>query len=158
MECLSVYEVLRHFRTILRLSPFIFEDLCAALVHDDISTILNEIHITLVKAMLREEDGNNTTFGPSDLKDSINVYLFFLDAMTWPEIVRGYLETDNKYNEHCEAISVLQQQDFPFVSFTERLKVLRVLTDLYLSTNSVREEIMNEGNIHYDDHCRSCHK
>lgn len=42
--------------------------------------------------------------------------------------------------------------------FLERLKVLKVLIDLFFLINSVREEIMNEGNIYYDDYCRVCYK
>ncbi|XP_061191322.1 nucleosome-remodeling factor subunit BPTF-like isoform X2 [Saccostrea echinata] len=158
MMCLGVYEVIRHFRVILRLSPFTFEDFCAALYSDEVSTLLNETHITLLKSLLREEDGNNTTFGPTDLKDSINASLYFIDSMTWPELVRSYLDSD-RLSENKEALEVLEKStEYPFVSFQERLKVLKVLTDLFLSTNSVREEIMNEGNIQYDDHCRACHK
>ncbi|XP_022313989.2 nucleosome-remodeling factor subunit BPTF-like isoform X2 [Crassostrea virginica] len=158
MMCLGVYEVIRHFRVILRLSPFTFEDFCAALLSDEVSTLLNETHMTLLRSLLREEDGNNTTFGPTDLKDSINVSLYFIDSMTWPELVRSYLDSD-RLTENKEALQILDKcSDYPFVSFQERLKVLKVLTDLFLSTNSVREEIMNEGNIQYDDHCRACHK
>lgn len=158
MMCLGVYEVIRHFRVILRLSPFTFEDFCAALLSDEVSTLLIETHMTLLRSLLREEDGNNTTFGPTDLKDSINVSLYFIDSMTWPELVRSYLDSD-RLTENKEALQILDKStEYPFVSFLERLKVLKVLTDLFLSTNSVREEIMNEGNIHYDDHCRACHK
>ncbi|XP_056018158.1 nucleosome-remodeling factor subunit BPTF-like isoform X3 [Ostrea edulis] len=158
MTCLGVYEVIRHFRVILRLSPFTFEDFCAALLSDEVSNLLTETHITLLRSLLREEDGNNTTFGPTDLKDSINVFLYFIDSMTWAELVRGYLDSD-RLPENEDALQVLEKStEFPFVSFQERLKVLKVLTDLFLSTNSVREEIMNEGNIQYDDHCRACHK
>ncbi|XP_060074835.1 nucleosome-remodeling factor subunit NURF301-like [Ylistrum balloti] len=159
MQSLSIYEVLRHFRTILRLSPFSFEDFCAAIMSDEISSLLTEIHITLYKALWREEDGNNTAFGPSDMKDSINISLFFVDAFTWPESIRALLDTESdRYPEYKVAIESLEHPDFPFVPVEERLKVLKTLTDLFLVTNNVREEIMNEGNIQYDDHCRNCHK
>ncbi|OWF46473.1 nucleosome-remodeling factor subunit NURF301-like isoform X2 [Mizuhopecten yessoensis] len=159
MQSLSIYEVLRHFRTILRLSPFSFEDFCAAIMSDEVSSLLTEIHITLYKALWREEDGNNTAFGPSDMKDSINISLFFVDAFTWPESIRALLDTESdRYPEYKVAIESLEHPDFPFVPVEERLKVLKTLTDLFLVTNNVREEIMNEGNIQYDDHCRNCHK
>jgi len=157
MQSLSIYEVLRHFRTILRLSPFSFEDFCAAILSDEVCPLLSEIHITLLRALLREEDGNNTAFGPSDLKDSINISLFFIDALTWPEPVRAFLDSD-RHPEHKPAIEALEMGEYPYVTLPERLKVLKILTDLFLATNHVREEIMNEGNIQYDDHCRNCHK
>lgn len=157
MQCLSVYEVLRHYRIILRLSPFSFEDFCAALLTEDMSVLLSEIHITLLKALIREEDGNNTMFGPQDTKDSINISLFQIDTFTWSELIRAYLDSD-KHSCSEEAIKSLEIPDYPFVQFPDRLKVLKTLTDLFLGTNSVREEILNEGNIQYDDHCRACHK
>ena len=159
MQCLGIYEILRHFRIIARLSPFTFEDMCASLLSDDQCSLLAEVHVMLIKAILREEDSNSTTFGPSDTKDSINVALFFNDAMTWPEIIRSFLESDkNSAADYKDAIAVLEMPDFPFVSVADKLKVLQTLTDLFLCTNRVREEILNEGNITYDDHCRACHK
>lgn len=157
LQALGVYEVLRHFRTILRLSPYTFEDFCACLLSEEQSNLLAEIHLTLLKALFREEESSNTTFGPQDLKDSINISLFFMDSMTWPEIARSYLDSE-KYPEYRAHLSILESPDFPFVPYAERLKVLQTLTDLFLASAKVREEIMNEGNIQYDDHCRACHK
>ncbi|XP_013060531.2 nucleosome-remodeling factor subunit NURF301-like isoform X2 [Biomphalaria glabrata] len=157
LQAIGVYEVLRHFRIILRLSPFTFEDFCACLLSEEQSNLLSEIHVTLLRALFREEESSNTTFGPQDLKDSINISLFFLDPMTWPEIVRAYLDSE-KHPEYRAHLSILEQPDYPFVPFGDKLKVLQTLTDLFLATAKVREEILNEGNIHYDDHCRACHK
>ncbi|KAK3598854.1 hypothetical protein CHS0354_008596 [Potamilus streckersoni] len=158
MQCLGLYEVLRHFRVIVRLSPYTFEDFCAALLSDEQCALLSEIHIQILKAILREEENNNSAFGPSDLKDSINVSVFFIDSMSWPEVARAYLDSDRHGKDFSEALNVLQMPEYPFVSITDRLKVLQTLTDLFLGTNRVREEIVNEGNIQYDDHCRACHK
>lgn len=35
--------------------------------------------------------------------------------------------------------------------------VLQFLVDQYLATNVAREELMSEGVVTYDDHCRVCH-
>lgn len=157
MQTIGIYEVLRHFRTILRLSPYTFEDFCAALWSDEQSALLAETHISLLKSLLREEDSNNTTFGPQDLKDSINITLIFNDGLTWAELVRSYLDSDT-HDEFKSAIKPLEKPDYPFVTVDDKLAVLQCLTDLFLGTNAVREEILNEGNIRYDDHCRSCHR
>ena len=159
MQCIGIFEVLRHFRTIARLSPFTFEDFCASLLGEEQCTLHSEMHVALIRAILREEETNSTTFGPADVKDSINISIFFLDSMTWPEVFRAYLESDkNSHDEYKDVLSVLQHPDFPFASVSDRLKVLQTLSDLFLSTNRIREEILNEGNIQYDDHCRACHK
>ena len=157
MKVLGIYEVLRHFRTILRISPFIFEDFCIALSREEPCTLLTELHIALLKVMMREEDGNNTTFGSNDTKDSINITFHFLDHMTWFELIRSYLDAGRTV-EYRSALPALEKSDYSVTTVAERLQILQSLTDVFLGTNVVREEIMNEGNIHYDDHCRCCHR
>lgn len=157
MDAVGVYEVLRHYRTILRLSPFRFEDLAAALASEEQCSLLYEIHAALLRALLKEEDSNNTVFGPSDLKDSINSSFYFIDGMTYPELVRAYLASDKTW-EYKAALPALSHVDFPFKDVRRKLTVLQTLTDLFLRSNPVREDLMNEGRIQYDDHCRACHK
>ena len=143
MPCLSIYEVLRHFRTLLRLSPFRFEDFCAAMVCEDQTNLLAEIHVTLIKALLREEDSQQTHFGPLDQKDSVNITLYFVDAMTWPEVLRSYVESDKGFDESI--LSILSGSDYPFSGIQDRLKVLQFLTGQFLITNPVREDLLHEG-------------
>ena len=157
MQAVSLYEVLRHYRVILRVSPFRFEDFCVALYVDEQTCLLSEVQMALLRALQREEDGNNTTFGPQDIKDSINICMLFLDAMTWPELIRAYLDSD-KSKDFQKAIPPLSNKDFCDMSVEDRLLILQTLIDLFLSSNAVRENILNEGNISYDDNCRNCHR
>ncbi|KAK2580560.1 hypothetical protein KPH14_007689 [Odynerus spinipes] len=156
MPSLSIYEVLRHFRTLVRLSSFRFEDFCAALMCEDQTNLLAEIHIMLIKALLREEDSQQTHFGPLDQKDSVNVSLYFVDSMTWPEVLRSYVESDKSFDQ--SVLQVLTASEYPFTSTEDRIKILQFLTDQFLITNPVREDLLHEGNMHYDDHCRVCHR
>ncbi|XP_078510455.1 nucleosome-remodeling factor subunit BPTF isoform X2 [Lissotriton helveticus] len=155
LEVNAVYEVLRNFGTVLRLSPFRFEDFCAALMCQEQCTLLAEMHIALLKAVLREEDISNTTFGPADIKDSVNSTLYFIDGMTWPEIVRVYCESDMEYHH---VLPYQEMEDYPYGPINSKIKVLHFLVDQFLTTNIAREELMSEGVIQYDDHCRVCHK
>ncbi|XP_072022226.1 nucleosome-remodeling factor subunit BPTF-like isoform X2 [Amphiura filiformis] len=155
LDAIAVYEVLRHFHQQLRLSPCRFEDFCAALVSEEQCNMLAEIHISLMRALLREEDGNSTTFGPHDCRDSVNIQLFLLDGMTWPEVVRSYIECDKEYHEY---LPYVEAENYPFLTVTDKVKVLLFLTDQFLASNKVREEILGEGAITYDDHCRNCHR
>ncbi|KAL7890863.1 hypothetical protein AOLI_G00003390 [Acnodon oligacanthus] len=150
----SVYEVLRNFSSVLRLSPFCFEDFCAAVSGQEQCTLLAETHIALLKAILREEDTSNTSFGPTDLKDSVNSTLYFMDGMTWPEVVRAYCESDPEYHH---VLKFQDGEDYPFEPLESKLKVLQFLVDQFLATNLAREELMSEGVVQYDDHCRVCH-
>lgn len=145
LPSLSIYEVLRHFRTLVRLSSFRLEDFCAALVCDDQTNLLAEIHIMLVKALLREEDSQQTHFGPLDQKDSVNVSLYFVDPMTWPEVLRSYVESDKSFDQNI--LQILSSCEYPFTTVEDRLKVLQFLTDQFLITNPVREDLLHEGII-----------
>uniref|UniRef100_A0A3Q2ZLU2 Bromodomain PHD finger transcription factor n=1 Tax=Hippocampus comes TaxID=109280 RepID=A0A3Q2ZLU2_HIPCM len=151
----AVYEVLRNFGTVLRLSPFRFEDFCAAVASQEQCTLLAETHISLLKAILREEDTSNTTFGPADVKDSVNSTLYFVDGMTWPEVLRAYCESDPEYRH---ILPFQEGEDYPFEPFENKIKVLQFLVDQFLATNIAREELMSEGVVAYDDHCRVCHR
>lgn len=155
LDAFSVYEVLRHFHQQLRLSPFRFEDFCAALVSEEQCLMLSEIHIALMRALLREEEGNSTTFGAHDTRDSINIQLFLLDGMTWPEVVRTYIECDQEMHDY---LPYVEAENYPYLTVRDKVKVLQFLTDQILASNKVREEILSEGAITYDDHCRNCHR
>ncbi|XP_053625011.1 nucleosome-remodeling factor subunit NURF301 [Plodia interpunctella] len=156
IEVVGIYEVLRHFRHLVRLSPFRIEDLCAAISCEDQSNLLIEVHIMLLKALLREEDSQQTHFGPLDHKDSVNITLFLLDVMTWPEILRIYVESDKSFDQNV--IKILNSCEYPFTSIEERVTVLQFLCNQFLITNPVRDDLLSEVPIHYDDHCRVCHR
>lgn len=143
MPSLSVYEVLRHYRTLVRLSSFRFEDFCAALICEDQTNLLAEIHIMLIKTLLREEDSQQTHFGPLDQKDSVNVSIYFVDSMTWPEVLRSYVESDKSFDQNI--LQILTTTEYPFTAIEDRLKVLQFLTDQFLITNPVREDLLHEG-------------
>lgn len=152
----AVYEIMRRFKYLMRLTPFRLEDLCAALASDDQSALLIEVHVALLKAILREEDSQATHFGPLDQKDSVNISLYLIDQFTWPEILRSYIESDSTNDRNV--LDILSNNEYPYTSIDNRLTVLQFLTDQFLITTMVRDDIVQEGPIHYDDHCRICHR
>lgn len=156
LRSLGIYEVLRRYRNLVRLSPFRAEDFCAALVSDEQSALLTEVHIALLKAILREEDSQQTHFGPLDQKDSINISLYLIDTVTWPEVLRIYVESDSSFSR--TVLDILSQKEYPYTKIDDRLTVLQFLTDQFLTTTFVRDDMIQEGPIHYDDHCRVCHR
>ncbi|XP_026832862.1 nucleosome-remodeling factor subunit NURF301 isoform X2 [Drosophila erecta] len=156
LRALSIYEVLRRFRHMVRLSPFRFEDLCAALACEEQSALLTEVHIMLLKAILREEDAQGTHFGPLDQKDTVNISLYLIDSITWPEVLRSYVESDKTFDRNV--FHILSQTEYPYTGIDNRLEVLQFLSDQFLTANSIRDVMLQEGPIHYDDHCRVCHR
>lgn len=156
LQVIGIYEILRHFRHLVRLSPFRVEDLCAAISCEDQSTLLVETHIMLLKALLREEDSQQTHFGPQDHKDSVNITLFLLDVMTWPEVLRIYVDSDKSFDQ--EVVRILNSCEYPFTCVEDRVSVLQFMCNQFLTTNPVRDSLTSEVPIHYDDHCRVCHR
>ncbi|XP_050741914.1 nucleosome-remodeling factor subunit NURF301 isoform X2 [Drosophila biarmipes] len=156
LRALSIYEVLRRFRHLVRLSPFRFEDFCAALACEEQSALLTDVHIMLLKAILREEDAQGTHFGPLDQKDTVNISLYLIDAITWPEILRSYVESDKTFDRNV--FQILNRTEYPYTDIDSRLEVLQFLSDQFLTANSIRDVMLQEGPIHYDDHCRVCHR
>lgn len=143
MQTLSIYEVLRHFKSLIRLSPFRFEDFCSVLNFEEQSNLLVEIHVSLLKSIFREEDTQQTHFGPLDQRDSANSVLYYIDAMTWPEALRSYIESDKSFD--AEVLNILNTCEYPFTDIEKRLKVLQFLTDQILITSPVRDDLIHEG-------------
>lgn len=126
----------------MRLSPFRIEDFLGALQSEELTPLLAEVHVQLLKAMLREEDVQQTWFGPLDQKDSTNSMLHFSDALTWPEVMRVFFQSDTIF---APALSLLESCEYPFTTCDIRLRVLKFLTDHLLSNTTVRQEILSEG-------------
>lgn len=127
----------------MRLSPFRLEDFMAALQSEEMTPLLAEVHVQLLKAMLREEDVQQTLFGPLDQKDSSNSMLNFSDTLTWPEVMRIFLQSDPTFSP---ALSLLESCEYPFTTCDVRLSLLKFLTDHFLCNTAVRQEFLSEGN------------
>ncbi|CAH8571715.1 unnamed protein product [Schistosoma mattheei] len=93
LDVLSIYEVLRRYGSLLRLSPFRLEDFAASLISDENSNLLAEAHMVLLKALLREDEANGTAMCPVDCRDSVNMTFYLLDRFTWPYLLANYLSS-----------------------------------------------------------------
>merc|ERR1712038_793863 len=166
LKAVSVYEVLRHYSILLRLSPFRFEDFCAALSSDDQSNLLSEIHIALFKSIVRADEKDGVQFGPLDYKDSIQSILYFMDSFTWSESLKLYLSSDPII--YAGPLEIFQKnKEYPLAptdsctkeeSIENRISMLSYLADQFLTTPAVRDDIVNEGRQAPEDHCRICHR
>ena len=141
LQTCAIYEVLRHFRTQIFLSPFTLEDFGAALMAAQQSRLLSEVHFQMLRLILRENEKEHVHFGPQDHKDSINSVLYLSDIMTWPETLRIYLHTWVGSGENVrEVLQILDTNEYPFVPFEDRLKVLQVMVDMVLAAPIIRNE------------------
>ncbi len=82
---------------------------------------------------------------------------FFISLLCRFEVARLYLDSEPR-EDFVAALRALSKPHYGQTTVQERLDILQTLTDLILSMSSVREEMLREGDIKYDDHCRGCHK
>uniref|UniRef100_A0A5S6QJZ2 PHD-type domain-containing protein n=1 Tax=Trichuris muris TaxID=70415 RepID=A0A5S6QJZ2_TRIMR len=153
---LEVYELCRHFSQSLQLSPFPFENLCAALMCRNQSSLLDNIHLALIRAIFRDEDTSDTLLVPQDSTGNFGQTLFILDRNTYGEVLRRYLESDQRFP--VNVIRILEKGSYPFVEISERLTVLLWLSERVLQTQIIRDKVNCEGVSKNDDHCRDCGK
>ncbi|CAB4054287.1 BPTF [Lepeophtheirus salmonis] len=159
LDVVAIYEILIHYRLILRLSPFLLEDFCWAMNSDEQSNLLSEIHIALLKALLRADEKEGSTYGPVDQKDSFQCTFYFVDSVTWPENLKAFLSS-NDIPPFREAVELMKENEYPFgEDYTKvRIRVLSILCNQFLATLAVREYITSEGTPSIEDHCRVCHR
>ena len=80
---LQVYAMLRGFSWHIRLAPFSFEALLAAMVADDSSTLRDEVHICVLRALAWHDSKLQRQARKLDFAR--------LDATTWPDYLWEYL-------------------------------------------------------------------
>lgn len=161
MRSCGVYEILKRFSHLIRLTPFRFEDFNAVLLAQDQSPLLAEIHIQLLKTLIREDRIQQTWLGPSDIRDSVNIYLHLADHITWPAALRIYLSADSELNSNILGQLKNQYKNYPLdVNIQVKLDVLEHLCDQFLLSNLSRDEIVNGRSAitKYDTTCRLCSK
>lgn len=75
----AVYHLIRSFSWQLKLSPFSLQELCVAFARGQPSTLIDEIFVSVLRALAYYEDTEARSFRTLDLT--------MLDHMTWPEFV-----------------------------------------------------------------------
>nr|CDS26636.1 fetal alzheimer antigen falz [Hymenolepis microstoma] len=94
VDAVSIYEHLRRFGRLLKLSPFRLDDFLSAIMANENSGLLSAIHIALLKALIKEDENNGTHFCPPDCKDAVSLLFgYVLDQYTWPYILSLYLSS-----------------------------------------------------------------
>ncbi|KAL3131285.1 hypothetical protein ABBQ38_000578 [Trebouxia sp. C0009 RCD-2024] len=94
-DAVAAYNILRAFSWQIRLSPFAFEELCAALFNPNPSPLMDELHICVIRTLAFDENKAERAQRGLDLGA--------LDAMSWPEYVWEYLymhEDDLRNHRH----------------------------------------------------------
>ncbi|VDM32578.1 unnamed protein product [Hydatigera taeniaeformis] len=93
LDALSIYQALRRYGRLLRLSPFQLEDFLSALMANENSNLFAAIHIALLNALITEDEANGTHLCPPDCKDGVSLLSFVIDRYTWPYFLSLYLSS-----------------------------------------------------------------
>ncbi|KAL5103995.1 Nucleosome-remodeling factor subunit BPTF [Taenia crassiceps] len=93
LDALSIYQTLRRYGRLLRLSPFQLEDFLSALMANENSNLIAAVHIALLNALITEDEANGTHLCPPDCKDGVSLLSFVIDRYTWPYFLSLYLSS-----------------------------------------------------------------
>ena len=158
----GVYEGLRCFLKPLRLSPFRFEDFCAAVNSSEESSLLDEIHISLLRVLFRTDEAAGTAFASNEAKDSVAIasWCGVFDSLSWYESIRLYLASFPRSAALSTIVVILGQcSQYTSLGVHDRLTLLQTLVDLFLMTDCARDFMATFGSeILHEDQCRYCHK
>ncbi|VDP92308.1 unnamed protein product [Echinostoma caproni] len=111
MDAFAIHEVLIRYGYLLRLSPFKIEDFLAALIANENSVLLAEVHMVLLRALLHEDEATGTWMYSIDCKESVNLSYHILDRYNWPYLLSVYLsclkETEAAARASASSLSAL---------------------------------------------------
>ena len=153
----TVYEFLRHFSPILRLSPFLFEHFCTSVIQsNDINNkLFSQIHICLLRLLIKQDDDDGITYASeTDIKGIVDLSFVTMDYITWPYILQLYVTSHPLLKFLSSTI-----KEYPFqTDIDEKIDVLLALCDVALTTKTIRREFDDTKPKQHDDNCRQCQK
>lgn len=153
----TIYEFLRHFSPILRLSPFLFEHFCTSIIQSiDINNkLFSQIHICLLRLLLKQDDDDGITYASeTDIKGIIDLSFVTIDYITWPYILQLYVTSHPQLKYYSIII-----KEYPFqTTIDNKIDILLALCDVALTTKTIRREFDDTKPKQHDDNCRQCQK
>ncbi|KAK6030313.1 PHD-finger [Ostertagia ostertagi] len=157
LDVVELYELLRSYWRTLRLSPFLFEDFCAALSSADNSRLLSEIHLVLLRMCFKNDDEEQVHFSGNETNNAYNIITACLEPMTYAEVLRQYLSSD--VNVPVEVMEAVNAPNYPFVDFSTRLVLITFLSYRFLYSNEYKKTVVaTGGRLEHEETCRSCCK
>ncbi|CTQ86477.1 Nucleosome-remodeling factor subunit NURF301 [Caenorhabditis elegans] len=156
MDAVEIYEILRSYHRTLRITPFTFEDFCAALISHNNSCIMAEVHMALLRNCLKSDDEEQTHYSVTETNNSVNIMIHHMDTLTYAEILRQYIEAYPFADASVrDAINV---DNYPFVGYDAKLVVLLFMSYRFLYSSEFKKLVNNVGKFQNDENCRVCGK
>uniref|UniRef100_A0A914P545 DDT domain-containing protein n=1 Tax=Panagrolaimus davidi TaxID=227884 RepID=A0A914P545_9BILA len=66
MDLIQVYETVTTYYRLIQITPFLFEDFCAAMRVESTTKLVADIHIALLKALLRDDEEQQTLYAVTE--------------------------------------------------------------------------------------------
>uniref|UniRef100_A0AC35G5H5 Uncharacterized protein n=1 Tax=Panagrolaimus sp. PS1159 TaxID=55785 RepID=A0AC35G5H5_9BILA len=155
MDLIQVYETVTTYYRLIQITPFLFEDFCAAMRVESATKLVADIHIALLKALLRDDEEQQTLYAVTETSVSFQILGQLLEPATYGEVLRQYVESDSRFPKE---IAEILRRNYPFVSIGDRLKVLFWLCEKFVESSIVKQQIKTEGKIINESYCRECAK
>uniref|UniRef100_A0A1I7U7N0 DDT domain-containing protein n=1 Tax=Caenorhabditis tropicalis TaxID=1561998 RepID=A0A1I7U7N0_9PELO len=156
MDCIEIYEILRSYHRTLRITPFTFEDFCAALISSNNSCIMAEVHMALLRVCLKSDDEEQTQYSVTETNNSVNIMFHHMDSLCYAEILRQYIEAYPFADSYVrEAINV---ENYPYVGYEPKIVVLLFMSYRFLYSSEFKKVVNNMGRFQNDENCRVCGK
>jgi len=125
-SALGVYEALRKFAIILKLTPVTFETFCASLLSNEHNVLETSIFRSILRILIRSDkikykdlDIQGKTkyglYGPSDQRVGTQILYGFTDDFIWPSQLAFYAKADPKHFEHISSGSNNFHFHFPYL-------------------------------------------
>lgn len=153
----TIYEFLRHFSPILRLSPFLFEHFCTSVIQssDIDNKLFSQIHICLLRLLIKQDDDDGISYASeTDIKGIVDLSFVTMDYLTWPYILQLYVMSHPQLKFLTSIV-----KEYPFqTDIDEKIDVLLGLCDVVLTTKTIRREFDDTKPKQHDDNCRQCQK
>ncbi|XP_060169720.1 DDT domain-containing protein PTM-like [Lycium barbarum] len=140
---LSIYSFLRTFSTTLFLSPFGLDDFVGALNCSVPNTLLDSVHVALMRVLRRHLDNLSSDGSEIASKCLRNVDWSLLDTMTWPAYLVHYLTGMGYTDEHDwkDFYPHTLEKEYYSLSAGRKLVVLQILCDSVLDSEELIAEI-----------------
>jgi len=104
-----------------------------------------DIHIALIRCLVRDDDEAQISYAVTETSVSYQLILNLMDATTYGEVLRQYVESDPGFPEDILAIV---SKNYPFVSVEEKIKVLLWLCSRFFETTVFSKVIRADGKLH----------
>ncbi|KAL5709643.1 hypothetical protein ACHQM5_020308 [Ranunculus cassubicifolius] len=138
----SVYSFLRNFSIQLYLSPFKLDDFVGSLNFNASNTLIDAVHLCLLRALRRHLEMLSTEGAERALKCLRRLDWSLLDAITWPVYLVEYLVVMGyaKGTEWQGFYSNVLNGEYYSIPVAQKLLILQILCDDVMDSAELRDE------------------